>query len=129
MFCLDRSGGSHQVLTTTTRILIHVLRDDQAVIAARFARTGANRFDGLADRWHGLPTIPDAAVRLSCIRYGVMAGGDHTIVICLVKDAEVGSVDPLLYYERGYCAALPLDLPPTAQCGGSRRATADADAH
>jgi flavin reductase (DIM6/NTAB) family NADH-FMN oxidoreductase RutF len=44
MFCLDRSGRSHQVLTTASRLLIHMLRDDQAV-AARFARTDLDRFE------------------------------------------------------------------------------------
>ncbi len=111
MFCLDRSGTSHQVLTTAPRILIHVLRDDQALTAARFAQTGVDRFDGLGGTWHGLPTIPGAAARLACARYGIVGAGDHTIVICLVEDAEIGSGDPLLYYARGYCAPLPLALP------------------
>ena len=126
MFCLDGSGRSHQVLTTAPRILIHVLRDDQAAVAARFARTGVDRFDRLAGSWHGLPAIPGAVVRLACARYGVVAGGDHTIVICLVEDAEIGPGDPLLYFERGYCAPLPLALPSADQCGGSRPAEANA---
>ncbi len=107
-FCLDRSGRSHQVLTIAPRILIHVLRDDQTAVAARFAQSDLDRFEGLNGSWHGLPTIPDTAVRLACVRYGVVPGGDHSMVICLVEDAEIGSGDPLLYYARRYCAPLPL---------------------
>ncbi|HEY2578599.1 MAG TPA: flavin reductase family protein [Streptosporangiaceae bacterium] len=110
MFCLDRSGRSYRVLTAADRVLVHVLGDDQAEIAARFARTDLERFDGMRDSWHGLPTIPDTALRLACARYQVVAGGDHTIVICLVEDAETGSADPLLYYAHGYCAALPVTV-------------------
>lgn len=110
MFCLDRSGRSHRVLTTADHVLVHVLGDDQADIAARFARTDLDRFDGMRDSWHGLPTIPDTALRLSCTRHQVVAGGDHTIVICLVEEAEIGSADPLVYCAHGYCAALPVTI-------------------
>jgi flavin reductase ActVB len=104
MFSLDRSCGSHEVLTTTSRILIHVLRDDQPAVAARFSRTGIDRFAGLSGSWHGLPTIPDTRLRLACTRYEVVPAGDHTIVMCLVKDAWIGTGDPLLYYLREYCS-------------------------
>jgi flavin reductase ActVB len=102
MFSLDRSCGSHEVMTTTSRILIHVLRDDQAAVAARFSRTGIDRFAGLSGDWHGLPTIPNTALRLACTRYAIVPAGDHTIVMCRVKDAEIGTGDPLLYYLREY---------------------------
>jgi flavin reductase ActVB len=111
MFCLDRSGGSHEVMTTASRVLIHVLRDDQAAVAARFSRHGIDRFAGLSGDWHGLPTIPDTAIRLACARYAIVPAGDHTIVMCLVMDAEIGTGEPLLYYEREYCSPLPLILP------------------
>jgi flavin reductase ActVB len=104
MFSLDRSCGSHEVMTTTSRILIHVLRDDQPAVAARFSRTGIDRFAGLSGSWHGLPTIPDTRLRLACTRYEVVPAGDHTIVMCLVKDSWIGTGDPLLYYLREYCS-------------------------
>jgi flavin reductase ActVB len=110
MFCLDLCCRSHEALTSAPRILIHVLRSDQADIAARFARTDVDRFEGLSDSWHGLPTIPDTAVRLVGARHEVVAGGDHTLVVCLVEAAEVASGDPLLYYARGYCTPSPLAL-------------------
>jgi flavin reductase ActVB len=108
MFCLNRSSGSHPVLTTASRSLIHVLRDDQAAVAARFAQRGVDRFAGLSGQWQGLPTIPDTAIRLACARYATVPAGDHTIVMCLVTEAEVGGGDPLLSYGRGYGSPLPL---------------------
>jgi flavin reductase ActVB len=111
MFSLDRSSGSHEVMTSTSRILIHVLRDDQPAVAARFSRTGIDRFAGLSGHWHGLPTIPDTALRLACARYATVPAGDHTIVMCLVKDAEIGTGKPLLYYMREYCSPLTPILP------------------
>jgi flavin reductase ActVB len=126
MFCLDRSGGSHEVMTTAPRVLIHVLRDDQSAVAARFSRAGIDRFAGLSGDWHGLPTIPDTAIRLACNRYANVPAGDHTIVMCLVTDAEIGTGKPLLYYAREYCSPLPCSFlrrkpsqQETCQVGGS----------
>jgi flavin reductase ActVB len=118
MFSLNRSCGSHEVMTTTARILIHVLRDDQPAVAARFSRTGVDRFAGLSGDWHGLPTIPDTALRLACTRYAIVPAGDHTIVMCLVKDAEIGAGDPLLYYLREYCSTT---------CASTARHVSDSD--
>ncbi|HEX4091897.1 MAG TPA: flavin reductase family protein [Trebonia sp.] len=109
MFCLNRSSGSHQAMTTASRTLIHVLRDDQAEIAARFSQRGVDRFAGLGGGdWHGLPTIPDTAIRLACARYATVPAGDHTIVMCLVTEAEVGAGSPLLSYGRAYGSPRPL---------------------
>jgi flavin reductase ActVB len=107
MFSLGRSCGSHKVMTTTSRILIHVLRDDQPAVAARFAQPGIDRFAGLTGDWRGLPTIPDTALRLACTRYATVPAGDHTIIMCLVKEAEIGTGRPLLYYLREYCSPRP----------------------
>lgn len=108
MFCLNRSSGSHAVLTTAPRILIHVLADDQAELAARFSQRGVDRFAGLSGDWHGLPTIPDTAIRLACARYATVPAGDHTIVMGRVADAEIGVGHPLLSYARAYSSPLPL---------------------
>lgn len=108
MFCLDRSSGSHEVLTTAARTLIHVLRDDQADVAARFAERGIDRFAGLSGNWQGLPTIVDPLVRLACAKYATVPAGDHTIVMCLVTEAEIGEGNPLLAYQREYSSARPL---------------------
>jgi flavin reductase ActVB len=108
MFCLNRSSGSHEVMTTASRTLIHVLADDQAAVAARFSQRGIDRFAGLSGDWHGLPTIPDTAIRLACARYATLPAGDHTIVMCLVTEAEIGAGTPLLSYARTYSSPLPL---------------------
>lgn len=108
MFCLNRSSGSHEVMTTASRLLIHVLRDDQAEVAARFAQRGVDRFAGLTGDWHGLPTIPDTAIRLACTRSTTVPAGDHTIVIGLVTDTVIGAGAPLLSYGRACSSPLPL---------------------
>jgi flavin reductase ActVB len=108
MFCLNRSSGSHAVMTTASRTLIHVLADDQAELAGRFSQRGVDRFAGLSGDWHGLPTLPDTAIRLACARYATVPAGDHTIVMGRVTDAEIGVGDPLLSYGRGYSSPLPL---------------------
>jgi flavin reductase ActVB len=102
LFCIDRSGASHQVLTSSARFLVHVLGDDQADVAAAFARHGGHGFTPPYATAHGLPTISQALLRLLCTRSSLVEGGDHTIVVGSVEDAEIGLGSPLLYYERGY---------------------------
>lgn len=106
LFCLDKASESHAVLTGSARFGVHVLADHQAVVAARFARRGSHRFEvGLAETarvWRGLPTIPEALVRIRARPTSLLDGGDHTIVIAQVEDVEVSEGRPLLYHEHGY---------------------------
>jgi flavin reductase ActVB len=104
MFCLDRGGASHQILTTSTRFLVHVLGEQQADVAISFARREGHGFSGGYPTAYGLPTIPQAMSRLLCERSDLARGGDHTIVIGLVEHIEIGTGPPLLYYGRRYCS-------------------------
>ncbi len=108
MFCLERGGASHEVLTTATRFLIHVLRDDQRDVANWFARPGDHSFCRPYESSHGLPLIPGTVARLRCARRALVPGGDHTVVIGAVEDADTDVGQALLYYKHEYCAPAPL---------------------
>jgi flavin reductase ActVB len=110
LFCLETGRASHEVVTSSTRFLVHVLRDDQRDVAARFARCGEHGFGRPPALAYGLPAIAGVLARLSCVRHALMPGGDHTIVVGRVEDAETCSGAPLVYYQREYCAPIPLGL-------------------
>jgi flavin reductase ActVB len=102
MFCLDRGSSSHEVLTKCVRFLVHLLTDEQADVAAWFARRGRHAFGDSYSTAYGLPSIPDAMSRLLCVQGALIPGGDHTIVIGDVQHAELGTGTPLLHYEHSY---------------------------
>lgn len=106
LFCLDKANESHAVLTASAWLLVHVLADHQAGVAARFAQRGSHRFDAGFDSsrksWCGLPTISEALVRIRGRQTSLLDGGDHTIVIAHAEDVEVNEGRPLLYHEHGY---------------------------
>jgi flavin reductase ActVB len=102
MFCLGRGSASHEVLTSSARFLVHVLTDQQADVAACFARRGGHGFGENYSTAYGLPAIPGAMSRLLCVQHALVPGGDHTIVVGDVQGAESGTGAPLLYYEHSY---------------------------
>ena len=99
-FSLDVSNTSHDVITGSRRFLVHVLGEHQAEVAAWFAN--GHGFDHHQPTAHGLPTIPGTPVRLLCGPDTLVPGGDHTLVIGAVREAEIGAGRPLLYHRRGY---------------------------
>jgi flavin reductase ActVB len=102
MFCLDRGSSSHAVLTSCARFLVHLLTDEQADVAAWFARRGRHAFGEGYSTAYDLPTIAGAMSRLLCASSSLISAGDHTIVIGEVQQAELGTGAPLLHYEHGY---------------------------
>lgn len=92
---------------------IHVLRDDQAGLARRFARD-AHAFDGLDWRWgpDDLPLIDGCLARFECRQQAAHEGGDHMILVGRVLRATVGTGTPLLFAQGqygGFAAATPAD--------------------
>ena len=112
LFCLEKATESHAVLTTSAWFLVHVLADDQAWVAARFARRGNHRFAAEHETVRGLPAIPGVLARLHGQQAALTDGGDHTIVIGHVEDIEVSSGRPLLY--QGHAYRTLADLPEEA---------------
>ena len=95
-------------MTTAGRTLIHVLGDGQAAVAARFSQRGVDRFAGLSGDWHGLPTIPDTAIRLACASLRGRPGRRPQHVMCLVTDAEIGAATHCSSYAREYSSPIPM---------------------
>lgn len=87
---------------------IHVLRDDQADLARRFARD-AHAFDGLDWRRgaNDLPLIEGCLARFECRQHAAHEGGDHMILVGRVLRATMGTGAPLLFAQGSYGAFAP----------------------
>ena len=84
---------------------VHILRDDQADLSQRFAKSGTDKFAGLNLQYGAgrVPLLPDCAARLECSLHSKTPAGDHILfiaeVIGLTSDPHAM---PLVYHGGRY---------------------------
>jgi flavin reductase (DIM6/NTAB) family NADH-FMN oxidoreductase RutF len=104
LICIDKTVPSHDVIKDAGRFVVNILEERQEHLSRRFATTGADKFKGVA--WHsgklGLPVLDNTLAAIECSLHDALDGGDHSIFVGEVVNAEVREGSPLLYYRRGY---------------------------
>lgn len=104
LICVDKTVPTHDAIAEAGCFVINILEKRQEHLSRRFATTANDKFKGVA--WHtgrlGLPVLEGVLAVIECRLHTVLAGGDHTIFVGEVMDAEVYEGTPLLYYRRGY---------------------------
>lgn len=98
-----KTSSRYAAFMAARHYAIHVLRTDQADLAARFARDGT-AFDGTA--WttdaNGTPHLTDCLSRFDCLTRDQHDAGDHTIIVGLVQNAAHGPGQPLVFAQGAY---------------------------
>ncbi|MET7997010.1 flavin reductase family protein [Amycolatopsis sp. NPDC005232] len=108
LFCAGLSSTTWPHIRSAGRFLVQMLAADQYDVARVFARSGGDKFGGLAWHWRdGLPELDGIAAALSCSMDGVYAGGDHEIAVGRVEAVETFDRRPLVFHD-GDMHALPL---------------------
>lgn len=101
---LGRSSDLLAVLSGSRAFGLNVLSSAQSGLAMKFAhKGGAGKFTGV--RWAldaGVPRLPGSAGFLACDVAGLVEGGDHVVVLGLVRTAARTSHPPLTYHARAY---------------------------
>jgi flavin reductase (DIM6/NTAB) family NADH-FMN oxidoreductase RutF len=108
LVCVGKGRLTHDALAHGPGYAVNILRADQTGLAKSFARQGDDRFAGVqytAGR-HGIPLLDGAIAQVECDLHAVLDGGDHAIVLGLVRDLNVTEGEPLLYSQGAF-----LDLP------------------
>jgi flavin reductase (DIM6/NTAB) family NADH-FMN oxidoreductase RutF len=104
LICIDTTVPTHDAIAAAGSFVINILEKRQEHLSRRFSTTGNDKFKGVA--WHtgqlGLPVLDQALAVIECRLYAKLDGGDHSIFIGEVIDAEIHDGTPLLYYRRGY---------------------------
>lgn len=104
LVALDRNSDLLALVEQVGEFGVNVLGADQAELALAFARKGGlGKFSGI--HWesdHGVPRIPDTAGFLACRATGLVAGGDHRILLGEVLAADSVTMPPLTYYARSF---------------------------
>jgi flavin reductase (DIM6/NTAB) family NADH-FMN oxidoreductase RutF len=83
LVCLTTGARTTEAVVNAGRFAVNILGARQETIAMRFARRGADHFEGLSLRYgqHRVPVVPDALAHLECSVERDLQAGDHTVVI------------------------------------------------
>jgi flavin reductase (DIM6/NTAB) family NADH-FMN oxidoreductase RutF len=106
LISVDKKAESYPYFQQSRVFTVNVLRDDQEGLSRRFAVSGGNKFEGVA--YHrganNVPILEDTLAYIECRLYATYEGGDHTLHLGEVIEAETREGRPLLFYRGGYRA-------------------------
>jgi flavin reductase (DIM6/NTAB) family NADH-FMN oxidoreductase RutF len=105
LVCVEKSVKSHEAIATAKRFGVSILGQDQGEISGRFASRIEDKFSGVPVRTGalGVPLIEGAICTLECRLHDQLPGGDHSIFVGEVVDAQTADgAAPLVYYRSGY---------------------------
>ncbi|WP_397475012.1 flavin reductase [Pusillimonas sp.] len=108
LWSLAKSAFSRSAFESNGYWAVHILAHDQEGLSNRFARSGENKFAGLAleSGINDLPLIPGCAARLQCKTALQYEGGDHIIFVGEVVQYEAISASPLVFHAGRYAMAV-----------------------
>ncbi|HKR63522.1 MAG TPA: flavin reductase family protein [Thermoanaerobaculia bacterium] len=104
LVCIEKNVKSHDAIAAAGKFGVSILSDAQKEVSGRFASKSDDKFNGVPIRQGGLgvPLIDGAICTLECNVYAKLPGGDHTIFVGEVADAQMSDGAPLVYYRSGY---------------------------
>lgn len=104
---LDRESATRAAIVAAKAFNVSVLTRAQEFVADRFA----GRAPAIDPMWrslphrlgsNGIPLIDGSAAWLECRLSAVHPAGDHEICVGSVEDAQAGSGDPLILWNRTF---------------------------
>jgi flavin reductase (DIM6/NTAB) family NADH-FMN oxidoreductase RutF len=109
LICIGKENDSHPILQQAEMYAVNVLAADQEEVSRRFAMRETEKFprDSYVLSTWGLPLLNGALAQLECRVVNQFSGGDHTIFVGEVLEANVNEGRPLLYYRGGYQQLAP----------------------
>jgi 4-nitrophenol 2-monooxygenase / 4-nitrocatechol 4-monooxygenase, reductase component len=100
LMCLNRTSETGAAVAEAGWFGINILAQGQTEIAGRFARKGADKFEGveLVRGRRGMPLIAGALAQLECRIAETAIGGTHTVFMGEVHEAAAAEGEPLTYF-------------------------------
>ncbi|MEA2218137.1 MAG: 3-hydroxy-9,10-secoandrosta,3,5(10)-triene-9,17-dione monooxygenase reductase component [Solirubrobacteraceae bacterium] len=106
LVCFDLGARTLEVVRSSRRFAVNVLRADDVELAAVFAskRVAREKFDSVTHtEAHGVPVLDSALAWIACELRELVPGGDHAIGIGEVIGMGAGEpCDPLVYFRGRY---------------------------
>ncbi len=111
VFCPSRTSTTWPRLREAGRFCINVLAEDQSELSGQFARSGTDKYAGVA--WApsplGSPMLDGVVAWIDSEVVAEHEGGDHTIVVGRVLDLGADPTrSPLVFHRGGYGLTAPL---------------------
>lgn len=100
LMCLNRTSETRAAVAEAGWFGVNILAQDQADIAGKFARKGADKFEGVETVRgpRGMPLIAGALAQLECRIAETATGGTHTVFMGEVHEASAADGEPLTYF-------------------------------
>lgn len=104
LISVDKKAESYGSFEESRVFTVNILATDQESLSRRFAVSGGDKFVGVAYRIgaNGAPILEGALAYIECKLYASYDGGDHTIYLGEVEQAEITENKPLLFFRGGY---------------------------
>lgn len=105
LFCPARSSTSWPRIRAAGHFCLNILAADQEAVCARFARSGGDKFAGVA--WSpgttGAPLLAGTLAHVEATLEAVHDGGDHEIAVGAVVDLSVRrDAQPLVFFRGAF---------------------------
>jgi flavin reductase (DIM6/NTAB) family NADH-FMN oxidoreductase RutF/DNA-binding MarR family transcriptional regulator len=122
LWSITNASRSHSLFNNGKRFAVNILASTQMNVSSHFASRIEDKFAGAA--WSpgefGSPLLHDCLAHLECETYSRVEGGDHTILIGLVRRAVRFEGEPLLFAQGQYSVAgTHPEASPSPEVGGS----------
>lgn len=103
LICLDQNSATLKRILRSGMFCINYLNISQEEISKAFASKSTDKTN-ILDRFtsRGVPYISDAISIIECGVARTYPGGDHTIVVGDVLNAEYAGGEPLVYFRGDY---------------------------
>lgn len=124
LVCLHNRSATLSQIRRQGRFAVNVLRDRHVELADAFARPAVDKAS--KENWvdhrivQDVPILTDALGWLACRVWATYPGGDHTIVVGVVRDLRCDDGAPLVRHNGRYRSLAPVDLSHRQDQGDSR---------
>jgi flavin reductase (DIM6/NTAB) family NADH-FMN oxidoreductase RutF len=106
LISVDKKAESYPAFEESKVFTVNILADEQEALSRKFAVSGGNKFEGVAYRRgaNGAAILDGTLAHIECTLYGAYEGGDHSLYLGEIQEAEVREGKPLVFYRGGYRA-------------------------
>ena len=100
LVCLANNADCFETFNNQKKFAVNIIGPEHEALAFKFATKGCDKFEGgeFEQGSHGLPILPDSPVSLECNTENIYSGGDHIILVGLVKYLTVNGGTPSVWH-------------------------------
>ena len=128
VWSLRTNASSFSEYSKARRFVVNILSEQQVDVSNRFARSGPDRFSGIAitPGIEGVPLIDGCSAHLECRTEAIHPGGDHVLFLGRVERIVGSARKPLAFGAGKYMVVHPYDNSASGELGSGNVASLNA---